>query len=183
MVLLNNKSFMSEFVRSVLQLVSTWTICLRGFCVPEEDTCDGLTIIEKHVSHTEILKELNSHKNGMCLLLRKGKESGIMAFWNTFISWCVSRVQADALRKSEHICTFLHLHTTLWIVFVTQSVWWRKYTFEDFYDGESDKAYRNGILILWKKIKKEKHENSSWVVKKRVGMENTKNEKCSWIFL
>lgn len=60
----------------MLQLVSTWTIFLRGFCVPGEGTCDGLVIIEKHVPHTEILKELNSHKKGMCPLLRRGKSQG-----------------------------------------------------------------------------------------------------------
>lgn len=49
----------------MLQLAPTWIIFLGSFCVPDEDTCDGLVIIEKHVSHTETLKELNSAKKGV----------------------------------------------------------------------------------------------------------------------
>lgn len=55
----------------------------QRLCVPHENTCDGLVVIEKHVAHTEILKELQSYGKGMCPLLRKGvRDSSILRYFH-----------------------------------------------------------------------------------------------------
>ena len=90
----------------------TWTVFLRGFCVPDKDACDGFVIIEKHVSHAGILRELSSYEKGMCPLLRKGESQEQHSEMFSHGRY-VSRVLTDARRKSERIGTFLHPHATL----------------------------------------------------------------------
>lgn len=101
MVLLSNKSCLM-WVRIVPQMVCTWTVIFRGFCVPDEDTCEGLYIRGKHVSHTEIKLVLK----GNVSTPEKGQEWGMITVWGIFV-WLMYQWGSQKIRTHLHISSSL----------------------------------------------------------------------------